>query len=525
MDMKILKYIPIALTGLLLLSLEGCTGKFEQYNTNPYAPTQEQMNGDNAATKSLIVNAMATLVQVQENNSQMVDQMVGNEYGSMTSCLNPWGNGGNTYTYDTRQGWLGQTYEIMFPQVYTPYFRIKDMTGGKGFVFQWAQVLRIYATLRVSDTYGPVPYSKITGSDYTVEYDDMPTLFDAMFADLDEAISVMTGIVNSGSDLSSLKDADVIYHGDFGKWLKFANTLKLRMAMRISGVKPDLARTKAEEAVAAGVLSEASDAAWRGYDKTNPLYMASVQWNGGEFRVSANVTSYLNGYSDPRLPIYVTKVTLGGEELYKGVRNGIYQDQASFAAYQNFSNVNLTQFQDNLAVSAAEAWLLRAEGAVKGWNMGASAKELYEQGIRVSMAERGVTAGVDAYLASTNTPEDYVDTYNSGRNISATTTVCPAWDDAASDQTKIERILIQKWIANYPNGWETWCDVRRTGYPKFFPIVDNKNTEGVTTTRGIRRMPYAQSEYNTNEANVRAAVALLGGPDTGATDLWWAKKN
>lgn len=524
--MKILKYISLACAALLLLgSAMGCTDSFEDYNTNPFAPTQEQMNGDNAATKSLIVNALAALVQVQENNSQMVDQMVGNEYGCMTACLNPWGNSGNTYTYDTRQGWLGQTYEIMFPQVYTPYFQIRDMTEGKGFVFQWAQILRIYATLRVSDTYGPVPYSKITGSDYTVAYDDMPDLFNAMFADLDEAITVMTGIVNSGSDLSSLSDADLIYGGDFRKWLRFANTLKLRMAIRISGVNPSLAQTKAEEAVAAGVLADASDTAWRGYEKTNPLYMASVQWNGGEFRVSANVTSYLNGYEDPRLPVYVTKVKVGDKEVYNGVRNGIFQNQASFSAYQQFSNVNLTQFQDNLAVSAAEAFFLRAEGAVKGWNMGGTAKDLYEEGVRVSMAERGISSGIDEYLASDKTPADYVDSYNSGRSIAATTSVSPAWDDAASDEVKVERIMIQKWLANFPNGWETWCDVRRTGYPKFFPVVDNRNTDGVTAARGIRRMPYGQSEYNTNEANVRAAVNMLGGQDTGAVDLWWAKKN
>lgn len=523
--MNISRYTGLACAALLLTAATGCTSKFEEFNTNPYAPTQGEMNGDNAATKSLIVNAMAALVQVQENNSQMVDQMVGNEYGGMTACLNPWGNSGNTYTYDTRSGWLGQTYEIMFPQVYTPYFQIRDMTEGKGFVYQWAQVLRIYATLRVSDTYGPVPYSQVTGHDYTVPYDDMPTLYKAMFADLDEAISVMTGIVNSGSDLSSLADADVIYGGDFQKWLRMANTLKLRMAIRICNADPTLAQAKAEEAVAAGVFAGAEDAAWRGYEKTNPLYMASVQWNGGEFRVSANVTSYLNGYEDPRLPVYVTKVKVGDQEVYNGVRNGIFQSQASFSAYQAFSNVNLTQFQKNLAISAAEAYFLRAEGAVRGWNMGGSARDLYEQGVRVSMAERGIAAGVDTYLASTNTPADYTDSYNAGRSATATTAVCPAWDESATQEVKLERIMIQKWLANFPNGWETWCDVRRTGYPKLFPVVDNRNTDGVTATRGIRRMPYGQSEYNTNEANVRAAVGMLGGPDTGATDLWWAKKN
>ena len=82
---------------------------------------------------------------------------------------------------------------------------------------------------------------------------------------------------------------------------------------------------------------------------------------------------------------------------------------------------------------------------------------------------------------------------------------------------------MQKWLANFPNGWETWADIRRTGYPKHFPVVNNLNTDGVNSQRGMRRLPFPQSEYNTNAANVKAAAAMLGGADTGATDLWWAK--
>ena len=84
---------------------------------------------------------------------------------------------------------------------------------------------------------------------------------------------------------------------------------------------------------------------------------------------------------------------------------------------------------------------------------------------------------------------------------------------------------MQKWLANFPNGWETWVDIRRTGYPKFFPVVKNLNQDGVSSVRGMRRISYPQSEYNTNEVNVKAAVVMLKGADNAATDLWWAKKN
>ena len=175
-------------------------------------------------------------------------------------------------------------------------------------------------------------------------------------------------------------------------------------------------------------------------------------------------------------------------------------------------------------MSAAESYFLRAEGALKGWNMGGTAKELYEAGVAVSMEERGATIG--DYLSSEATPADYVDPYSSSKNASAVSTVCPKYDESASTATNLERILVQKWIASFPNGWEPWGDYRRTGYPKMFPVVNNLNTDGVSSDRGMRRIPYSEKEYNTNEANVRAAVAsYLGGQDTGATDLWWAKKN
>ena len=156
--------------------------------------------------------------------------------------------------------------------------------------------------------------------------------------------------------------------------------------------------------------------------------------------------------------------------------------------------------------------------------MGGTAKELYEAGVTVSMEERGVAIG--DYLSSEAVPADYEDPYSSSKNATAVSSVCPKYDESASTATNLERILVQKWIASFPNGWERWGDFRRTGYPKMFPVVNNQNTDGVTADRGMRRIPYSEKEYNTNQTNVADAVAnLLGGPDTGATDLWWAKKN
>ena len=519
---KIFKFI--AASCLMASVLAGCTGKFEEYNKNMFDPSADQMGASLMGT--YIQNMQQMLVQGQQNNSQMIDHMVSSEYGGYIACIAGWGNSGNFYTYNPRVGWTGIPFDTMMPQIFTNYVMLSDLTEGEGPVFAWAQILKVYGAYLLNGMYGPIAYSQIDGENIAVAYDSEETLFDAMFADLDEGITNLSAAVLSGEDMSSLATFDYVFNADFTKWVKFANTLKLRMAMRISNVKPELAKQKAEEALNApfGVMTASGDAAWSSYnDGMNPYYRAEVTWNGGEIRLSANVSSYLGGYNDPRLAVYAKAGSYDEEMGIVGVRNGIYHSTYSTSVYQEFSCTNIGMNDKLLIMPASEAYFLRAEGALRGWDMGDTAKNLYEQGVTVSMEERGVALG--DYLASTAVPAEYTDPYRSSNNSAAVTDVTPMYDEGAGFEKNLERILVQKWIASFPNGWERWGDFRRTGYPKQFPVVDNENTDGVTTDRGMRRIPYSEKEYNTNEANVRAAVGLLGGPDTGATDLWWAKKN
>lgn len=507
--------------------LAGCTGKFEEYNTNPYGPTPEQMVGDGANVGALITAMQQVLVQGQQNNSQMIDQMIGSEYGGHIACISQWGNSGNFYTYNPRINWVGVPFDTMMPQIYTNYFEISRLTEKSGVVYHWAQILRVYGSLLLNGIYGPIPYSQVKDGEMAVAYDSEADLFNAMFAELDEAIEGLTRVAASGEDTSILAEYDMVFAADFTKWVKFANTLKLRMAMRISNADAALAQQKAEEAVshAIGVMTAAGDAAWSSFnDGMNPYYRAEIEWNGGELRLSANVASYLGGYADPRLAKYAKAVTYGEEFTgVLGVRNGIYQSAYTVSEYQQFSTTAIAAADKLLAMPASEAFFLRAEGALKGWNMNGTAKELYEQGVTVSMEERGVQIG--DYLSSEAVPADYEDLFRSNNNIAAVSSVTPKYNENASTAENLERILVQKWIASFPNGWERWADFRRTGYPRMFPVVDNENNDGVTADRGMRRVPYSQNEYNTNPTNVAAAVALIGGSDTGAADLWWAKQN
>ena len=176
---------------------------------------------------------------------------------------------------------------------------------------------------------------------------------------------------------------------------------------------------------------------------------------------------------------------------------------------------------------AAETYFLKAEAALQGWIAGgaAAAKNYYEQGIQVSMNQHGVEIG--DYLSSTVVPQGYTDRWNSQNNISFTDVPTVAWENGSN---KLQKIITQKWIANYPLGIEAWCDYRRTGYPELFTARDNLSSVGyigdIDSKRMVRRLPYPTTEKSSNSANVSAAIAtMLGGPDTGATDLWWAKKN
>lgn len=507
------------LGGSLMLGAVGCTDKFEDFNTNPKAPTEEQMKGDFASTAALIATMIPTVAQGQENNYQMIDQMIGCEYGRMTSAKNQWGTDGMFACYNPRVGWQGVPFTTTMPQVYTPFFQIRDISGGEGLTYHWANLLRIFATIRISDCYGPTPFSMIgKGNSYQVAYDDMPDLYNAMFDEIDQAINGLKEAA-SGTGGSIFADIDYIYQGDIAKWAKFANTVKLRMALRIVNANPTLAQTKAEECIndPAGLISEASDAAWSNFiPGGNALHKVSELWVEG--RVSADLTSYMNGYNDPRLEKYAKPASDGS---FTGARNGVYL--YPLANFPNYSTPNYGSSDKLLSISASESWFLRAEGALRGWNMGGTAKELYEQGITVSMKERGAEIG--DYLTSTAKPADYVAINEPAYNVAAQSTISPAFEESASFETNLERIIVQKWIGNYPNGWETWADKRRTGYPKWFPVYNNLSTDGVTAAEGMQRIPFSQTEFNTNEENIKEAIKMLGGPDNSATKLWWAKKN
>ena len=178
-----------------------------------------------------------------------------------------------------------------------------------------------------------------------------------------------------------------------------------------------------------------------------------------------------------------------------------------------------------ILMNAAEVWFLRSEAALRGWTT-ESAQSDYETGITTSFAQWGVPVG--NYLSdNTSTEANYVDplTPQAGvpnASINAMSTITIAWNSAATNEQNLERIITQKWLANFPSGgWESWTEYRRTGYPRLFPVVVNNSGGTISTALQIRRIAYPSSEYTNNTAGVKGGVSLLGGPDNGGTPVWW----
>jgi hypothetical protein len=385
-------------------------------------------------------------------------------------------------------------------------------------LYALTQVWKAFTYQRQTDYWGPIPYFSVNNNENAVPYDSQQDIYADLIKLLDEATATMTAHAGENAFGSN----DQIYAGDIDKWSVFANTLRLRIAMRISKVDPATAKIQAEKAVAAGVMETNADNAIfhtsSGDGGWNPLPIM-LPWN--EFRMSASMESVLKGFNDPRLAAYWKPAVNTG--LYTGMRNGLSVPQISEAHrhYDNLSTMSArwstpgNEYSTPIEVIlASEAYFLRAEGALKGWAMGITAEEAYNKGIEMSLSYWGAdAAAITAYQEGTTTPIALPDF-----DTPPMTDIAVKWD--ADPAKQLEQIITQKWIALFPDGWEAWGDVRRLELPKLYPIIVSDNPD-VPKDNIMRRVGYVPGEFSTNQAAVDDAIQKLGGPDNAATRLWW----
>jgi hypothetical protein len=509
----------------------GCTDSFE--NTNPNEATGEMMEHDDLKIGSFFSQMLRNVFIVGEGRDadyQITQNLAGDIFAGYMGVSNIWhpSNADNT-TYNCNSDWYDAAFNEAFTNIMTPWSSIKDITKEEyPQKYALATIVKVAGMHRITDMYGPLPYTTFGNGSLKNSYDSQETIYDTFFQELDEAIDILTDFNADNPAAKALSaDYDFIYSGNVTNWIKFANSLKLRLAIRIAYVNPTKAQQEAESAVnhSVGVMTVIGDAAI--LNKSNrlsyrhPLYVICYEFT--DVKMGATMDAYLNGYQDPRLSAYFNRDPRNG--IFRGIRTGITITTKAPYAEGPFSALNITPESAVVWMNPAEVYFLRAEGALKGWDMQGTIQNLYETGIRTSFSFVGAS-NPDGYISnSTLRPGTYTDPVTSGNSITtAPSTITIQWNDGATPEQKLERIITQKWIATYPDGQEAWSEFRRTAYPKIFPVRVNNSGNRISTDIQIRRLPFPSTEYTNNNENMAQAVTLLGGADHGGTKLWWDKK-
>lgn len=532
-----IRRVLLAMLGTALTT--ACTSDFTEWNTNPNEATEDMLDWDNARTGSYFLQMEQNVLVVAQSAAgigtdryQTVEIMGGDGFVGYFGFPSPSINSAGRYNWN-KESWYGDMFTTNYTRTMNAWRSLKQAIDDENDPrYALAQILKVAAMHRVTDTYGPIPYLSF-GVENEVPYDSQKDVYYRFFEELADAVETLAPYANAGETLFT--EYDCVYRGDLTKWVKFANSLRLRLAMHLAYVDASKAQQEAEAALAAplGVMTEATDIAQLQHISPletyeSPIYIVGVSWK--DLRMGATLDSYMNGYEDPRLASYFNTTTDG---IYRGIRAGMantvskdaYAPEAEGSLTGLFSVPNVNSTSNVVWMLASESYFLRAEGALRGWSMGDTAENLYRKGVETSFAENNA-GDASSYLADdTLTPADYTDPVTAAYSTDARGDITIAWNEADGFEKNLERIITQKYIALYPNGQEAWTEFRRTGYPKVFPVCVNESNGGcVDTETQIRRLPFPQSEYNTNREQLDKGIALLGGPDNPGTELWWDAK-
>lgn len=267
------------------LGAASCTANYEDINRNPYEVTAEDMERDGYAMRSFMTTMQSWVIPADVNQCQFTDLLLGGPYGGYIADANSGFNAGKFSTYDPQSNWSPVFYRVVYTNEMSNFTELCKVTEDENAIAV-AKVVKVAGVHRVADTYGPIPYTQVgTGAD-PVPLDSEKEVFKAMFADLDAAVEVLTR--NRAGMITT--DADRLYGGSLERWGRLANSLKLRLAMRIvyTDFTTDDGRTPqqlAEEAVSSelGVIEDNSgNAMYTGFGKDgNPFYVCFFSYKSG----------------------------------------------------------------------------------------------------------------------------------------------------------------------------------------------------------------------------------------------------
>lgn len=344
-------------------------------------------------------------------------------------------------------------------------------------------LLEVYTYSVLVDTFGNIPYSEaLDGNNLTPAYDDAMAIYQDLFTKIDTSLSLLdTSAEGYGA-------ADVMYNGNVEQWIKFGNSLKLRMAIRLVDIDPSQAQSLVEEA-APHVFSSNDDNATFAYmsapPNTNTLWLSLVQSGRNDYVVSSTIVDMMNDLEDPRRDIFFSN-PMDGE--YVG---GPYGAGADFETTSQYGNLFLEPDLPGNILDYSEVKFFLAEAAARGYDVGGTPEAHYNEAIRASFEYWGLSdAEATAYLANPDV---------------AYTTATGNFE---------QKIGTQLWIALFNRGFEGWSHWRRLDFPMMNPAPQ------LTLDDIPVRLTYPIDEQNRNNANRESAANAIGG-DRLTTKLFW----
>ena len=501
-------------SGILLIScllvLPSCDSGFEEMNVNSTQASQ------------IDPNFKLTNIQVQISGSRYDNWRTNLIYSStmiqhFAALPGYWS--GDKYFYNS--SYSAAMWDRIYPNVARNIEDLLLQTSEdpeQSNMHHIAQIMRVVMYHRMTDLYGDIPYSE-AGKGFIEgitqpKYDAQREIYADMLAKLEAAAAGL----NPGS--LTYGNSDLMYQGDVGQWRKFANSMMLRLGMRMSKVDPGAAQSWVQKAVAGGTMDSNDDIAYVPHNDPSGWQNGNGQvfQADGNPRMSKFFVDWMVAHGDPRLEVYgmipvagadpvglPNGKTTGGADPDHGIANDpswVSCDSGAEPCEMDVymrPNPMITGRDDPMFfMTYAEVELLKAEAAVRGWHGGDPATH-YANGVRAAMEYLVMydpnaaiaDADIDAYLAA--------NPYNSA--------------------TGMKQINEQIWAATLLNEYEGYANWRRTGYPELTPVVFPGNVTGGTIPR---RMRYREAEAVANPENYSAAVSRQG-PDEFTTRMWWDK--
>lgn len=526
----------------------------------------EDLNTDKSKANSIDPNAQLTTAELQTyGDLGMVEIYRNYLYAFTQQLMGCWNttNYGGRHTVDNNE--MGRIWTSFYPKAIknlTDAIHRSEEDGNRKNINAILRIYRVYMMSVITDIYGDAPYSE-AGLGYLKEiynpkYDTQEDIYNDFFTELKDAASAL----NAANDRIT---GDVIYNGDVAKWIKLANSLRLRYAMRISDVAPEKARKEFEDALASegGVLTSGSDDAlikymdisfsfgqdsytdYRGNalsqllfgndPANNPSYLCSTffnqLYNTKDPRTFMIARFYYDGLMSQTSPD--NRIDLTDEITGKGIAmnpcqpgafsydpwpQGYDSDMMKEIAKTNpsvettmaretepkLANNFLRGDNPGVVMTCAEVNLLLAEASLKKWNTGGTVEGFYSKGVRAAMDFLADNYGYDRI--SDNDFNTYIADNGTGH----------------TEQQAKAAINIQAWILHFTNPAECWANVRRSGYPRLKSPAEYGFGQYLTGGKDIPvRLCYPTLESSYNKPGYDEALKRMGGKDSWNTHVWW----